>query len=57
MGKVTYVSVVKEGLEAGKSNEEILVMLKAALPQMDEKKLKAKLSPTVQYIKGKKTEA
>ena len=53
MAKITYVSIVKEGLQASKSKEEIIEMLKKALPQMDEKKIKAKLTPTVSYIKGK----
>ena len=53
MTKVTYISIVKENLEAGKSKEEILAMLKSAFPDVDEKKLKTKLTPAISYIKGK----
>lgn len=48
--KVTYCGKVRELVVAGKNKEEIIAELKVCFPNVEEKRLVAKLTSTIKYV-------
>ena len=53
MSKKTYVSVIKSYVETGKKKSEMVDALKLDFPEISEKKLRNKLTPTLKYLSKK----
>lgn len=53
MTKKTYISIVTELLQKGKSEEEMFEILKQEFPNKKHRVLKGRLKPAIRYIKAK----